>query len=817
MWLSSWLRNPSPTCTPQGRGRRRPAAPRFRPHLEALEGRAVPSATVLKVTSLADSGHGTLRDAILTADQHTNKTYEIDILVAGTILLESSLPDLANTITIKGLGTGQTLLQRDTLAAPFRILTVDAGRTAVLSGLGITNGDAGGGSGGAIDNFGNLTLDGCALSGNRAASGGAVENEAGASLTATSTNFSSNQAGTYTGTTASYGGGVDNNGTLTVRGGFFSGNSATDGGGINNTGALAVGGGCTFDGNSATNQTLADFGGGINNNGMGTAQVADCTFNNNESDNHGAGMYNAAGHSLTVSNCHFTGNHVVFGNGGSIENAGTLAVDGSTFLGNTVSSTLGYSGGAISNVGTATVSRTAFGDGTSARSNSATYGGAIINWSGATLTLNAGTSFSANVAAAFGGAIYNVAGGTLVAGGTAFTNNAATYGGAVITFGAATFDGCTFTSNHATTNDGGAIWNSGALTVRGNSNFLGNTAIGYGGAIMNVATAAVTQSAFGGANATDGNSASTGGAIENWFGARLTVNPGSSFTNNSATVGGGAINNNGRMDASGASFTSNTAGSGGGIATDGVANLDASTFTANHSTGAGDSGGGAIWNNGTLAVQDNSSFFDNTAHASGGAVLNLATATVTQTMFDHNSAADGGAIENMLGADLTTSSNTRFLDNHAGIGGAIENINGGTVVASGASFVHNSAGLGGAIWSEGALAINGSSFSENTAGEAGAIYNSSGVANVTQTSFTSNSAQDGGAIIDRGGVLTVMSCELTFNTASNSAGGGGIFTYLGGQTTIDSSILLYNSPDDTHTVADGSTLTVTNSIIGNPT
>src|SRR5262249_15334855 len=53
----------------------------FRPQLERLEDRTVPSSgpTILKVTSLADSGKDTLRDAILRADKGPSaKTYEID-------------------------------------------------------------------------------------------------------------------------------------------------------------------------------------------------------------------------------------------------------------------------------------------------------------------------------------------------------------------------------------------------------------------------------------------------------------------------------------------------------------------------------------------------------------------------------------------------------------------------------------------------------------------------------------------------------------------------------------------------------------------
>src|SRR4051812_16436267 len=88
----------------------------FRPLLEHLEDRVVPSTSgvsYLYVTSPADAGKGTLRDAILNANkQQSGKVYEIDVQVPGTISLKSSLPDLANAIIIKGLGSDKTLIQR---------------------------------------------------------------------------------------------------------------------------------------------------------------------------------------------------------------------------------------------------------------------------------------------------------------------------------------------------------------------------------------------------------------------------------------------------------------------------------------------------------------------------------------------------------------------------------------------------------------------------------------------------------------------------------------------------------------------------------
>jgi hypothetical protein len=58
----------------------------------------------LTVTSLADSGPGTLRAAIQTADASQSGNFTIDFAVTGKVDLQSVLPDLANNISIKGPG-----------------------------------------------------------------------------------------------------------------------------------------------------------------------------------------------------------------------------------------------------------------------------------------------------------------------------------------------------------------------------------------------------------------------------------------------------------------------------------------------------------------------------------------------------------------------------------------------------------------------------------------------------------------------------------------------------------------------------------------
>jgi predicted outer membrane repeat protein len=871
-WLSECLQGSFRTS---GTSRRPQSARRsFRLDLEALEDRTLPSVVNLVVDSLSDTGKGTLRGAIQQANKgKSTNTYEIDIVVPGAIQLESSLPDLANPITIKGLGLGTTALLRDTHAAPFRLITVDAGKTAAMSGMQLGQGNAGTANGGAIDNFGTLTLDTCSLTGNMAASGGAVVNEAGATLIVTNTGFTGNAAGTYTGTQTGYGGAIQNYGTLdVVNHCVFTNNSATAGGAVNNTGTLTVGG-CIFAANRATNHTLADYGGAINN--AGTAIVAGCEFSNNESDNNGGAIYSSA--TLKVANSQFTGNNVPFGSGGAISTVGDALLGIATFTGNTARDNGGAvfsagtltvqdaslfvantarNGGAIFNNGTATVSQTVFTGVGATPGNSAQFGGAIMNWQGANLTLNAGANFSQNSATNVGGAVYNFSGsvtvnqalfslnlapigdaienysgsnltvnagtsftangngltlsggainnsGTLTATGAAFVNNMSADGGAIATDGVATISACTFSTNQATSttagHGGGAIWNNGSLTVQGNSSFDTNATACDGGALFNHGTATVSQASFA------GNTATSGGAIENLSGANLTLNPSTSFSGNTADYGGAIDNSTGAgLAATGAAFTNNTANLGGGaVANHGDATFTSCPFSGNQAVASGDihDGGGAIWNDGKLILQGVSNFSDNTANFYGGSIDNFGTAVVGPSSFTitsatpGNAALAGGAIMNGQAADLTINPGAIFVDLSATQGGAIENV--GTATLSRVRFTNDSADYGGAIENRGALTATGSMFDSNMAtDQGGAISNVQGALTVAGSTFTGNHAvYFGGAISNYLAAVTISGCTLTYNEAGTGdvRGSGGAIINLAGALTVSDCGLYFNS------------------------
>jgi hypothetical protein len=222
------------------------------------------------VTSLADSGPGTLRAAIAQADQDTTPdTITFAPGVTGTIALLTALPGLSRAITIAGPGSSVLTVARS--AAPgtpdFRIFAVPAGADVTISGLTVSRGF---GNGGGIYNAGTLTVSGSRLSGNGAPGHGGGIYNAG-TLAVTDSTLSDNSAGG--------GGGISNAGTLTVTNSTLSGNSAFDGGGgIYNAGTLAVTD-STLSGNSVEGSELFLFGGGIFN--AGTLTVTASIFANN--------------------------------------------------------------------------------------------------------------------------------------------------------------------------------------------------------------------------------------------------------------------------------------------------------------------------------------------------------------------------------------------------------------------------------------------------------------------------------------------------------------------------------------------------------
>jgi hypothetical protein len=132
-------------------------------------------------------------------------------------------------------------------------------------------------TGGAIRNFGVLTITQSTLNDNLANDGGGLYNDGTSATTLSNVIFSGNSG--YDG-----GGGIyHNNGTLTLNNVTLSGNSGGGGGGLFNYATVSVN-------NSTLSKNLADAGGGIYN--LARATLVNTTLSGNSATNQGGGIYN---------------------------------------------------------------------------------------------------------------------------------------------------------------------------------------------------------------------------------------------------------------------------------------------------------------------------------------------------------------------------------------------------------------------------------------------------------------------------------------------------------------------------------------------
>lgn len=205
------------------------------------------------VTSTANEGAGSLRQAILAANSHPGAD-TIPIEVSGTIELQDPLQIIFDPVSIVGPGAGQLEIRR-VGSAPFPVFAFSSSDLSTLSGLTVSNGRAlsSGGfviGGGIRNSEGTLTLTGVTVRGNEAlaeggdddrAEGGGIYSEGPLTLRDSVVTENVARASDGTSITIAAGGGVAAFDSLTVERSTISENEAeaTGGGGI----ASAQGGG----------------------------------------------------------------------------------------------------------------------------------------------------------------------------------------------------------------------------------------------------------------------------------------------------------------------------------------------------------------------------------------------------------------------------------------------------------------------------------------------------------------------------------------------------------------------------------------------
>lgn len=367
--------------------------------------------------------------------------------------------------------------------------------------------------------------------------------------------------------------------------------------------------------------------------------------------------------------------------------------------------------------------------------------------------------------------------------------------------------------------------NAETQTGISNSNYTGN----FGGAVYNEGTNKTLSGEF-----SNNSSQVSGGALENWEGAGVTVSNGSTFVNNEIITHdlqqsyGGAINNKGQMtiengtESNHVSFSGNKAGQGGAIynyATGIPTYIGNYTSFDNNTSQRGY--GSAIYTRSGMEIGDNVSFTNNTANW-GGALASemvgtasmpdpsLTTITIGKNVLFQNNIADwtktswamGGAIVNTNGT-IEIGDGARFISNKAANGGAIANKKDNaagpdSVISLGKSYFEGNQamnGLGGAIFNAAEINVGtGSAFVRNSStGNGGAIYNagnltiSGDLSQEYNTNFDNNHSDGNGGAIFNAGIADIKD-GVTFTNNSATGNGGAIYAEKGSTTTIGNDV-----------------------------
>jgi uncharacterized repeat protein (TIGR01451 family) len=783
--------------------------------METLEVRNLLS--VYMVTNLNDNvyssaGDGSLRGEVYAAP--SNATIEFSpSLSGGTINLDDLPIKLAHNITIIGPSGGITVNANGQSG----VFQVSSGVTASLTEVNATAG-AVDGNGGAIINYGNLTLTDCTVSGSLShGNGGGIANQGGA-LSLTGDSFNNNE-------TYGNGGAVYNDGgTVTINNtsftyGFIGGSGA----GIENEG-----GNVTISGSSFTSNSDFASGGAIDNEDDGTVTLSNTSLDDNSATSGGA-IFNAAGSTVTVTGGGAQSNSATYGgdidnagivtvtdfrsyqsgagDGGSIDNSGSMVLFDSSIDG-----THGTNGGGVANVGAGTAKLI---NSTIDFTSAGAAGGAVFDSGGAVTLINC--TIAQSTAPTGGGIAVVSSAGPVTVANTLFADNNTTDSGGPESdvSGSVVAEYSLFGSTAGAT----FLAGSGHNLVTSNPGLLG--ASNFGGTTTTDALAPTSPAIDAGSDAlavdANGNPLTTdqrGGVFNRISGASVDIGAYEYETFN-LVISTTSDENDGNLSAGHLSLREAIE-----VASDNFAGSNTITFDANvfatpqtitlvpsqgplilngDTTITGPAAGVTVSGDNTGRVlQINADILADPLIAitgltiAGGGVQNHAGGTVildnctfADTVNTSTSDTDGGGFENRGTIDAT---DCTFSDNTALEGGGLDN--NGYATLDDCTFADNSAigangipGIGGGINNNGTLTVSQSSFTGNTADFSGGALTSPGNATLTDCDLSDNvSLAYGGAIdtetlelntpfngittqVPATGVVALANCTFTANNA----------------------------------------------------
>ena len=243
-----------------------------------------PPPNLTLVTTLNDSGPGSLRQAVILA--RPGSTITFDASVRGSIILKSDDLNMTKNLTIRGPGAHLLTISSGNSShgvLVFREASVTiSDLTVALSGQNFKS--QGTTYHSKLSNYGTLSLTNSTVSGITAAGGGNIFNAKGGTLTLTNSTVSG----------SSYGG-IKNDGTLTLINSTISGNRTSgDGGGISNN----TSGTLTITNSTIVGNTSGQRGGGISNQGILT--ITNSTISGNRASGDGGGINNNTSGTLTI-------------------------------------------------------------------------------------------------------------------------------------------------------------------------------------------------------------------------------------------------------------------------------------------------------------------------------------------------------------------------------------------------------------------------------------------------------------------------------------------------------------------------------------